>query len=93
MHADHDLASIREFDGITDQIGQHLAKALQVSQQAARYAGSDVVDNFNAFLLCPQSCDGRDGLQQFIELKADGGNLQHLSFQFGEVQDVVDDFE
>ena len=89
LHRHHHFAPFGELDGVAGQIDQHLLQAHGVAHQAARQRGVDVEQHLHRLDADVGRHDHRQVAHQLVD--AEGVRVQqHLAgFDFGEVEDVV----
>ena len=90
-HANDDLAAVRELGGIAAQVDQHLAQPQWVADQGGGHIGGRVKQQLEAFVLGLQAEHAGQVLQHIVQMEIDCLQAHLAGFNFGEVQDVVDD--
>ncbi|MNF97160.1 hypothetical protein D3C84_799790 [compost metagenome] len=87
---DHDLALLGKFEGIADQVRQHLFEPQRVHQHVrAALGGVELQGQRQVFLPGHALEYPNDRLQQGPEIDAFGGQTQMTGFDTGDVQDVT----
>ncbi len=93
FHFYDDFAFFREFDRIAQQIGQNLPDAHRISFEQVRDFDVDLADQFDIFLFTL----GRENVDAFFHQITQGehgiADGQFAHFDFGEIEDIVDDVQ
>jgi len=88
---DEDFAGFGELDGISDEIDQHLANAPRVTEQCRGNVRLNFVIECQALLLGAKTERLHGFRQYFMQIERDRFEVQLTGFNFGEVQNVVDE--
>src|ERR1035437_6527305 len=90
---DANFALSSELDSVADQIDDNLPQPGGVGDQVFRHLRADVAGQFQTLLVGAEG-QGLDGGHQAVpQSELDGIQLQLASFDFGEIEDIVDDGE
>ena len=87
----HDLAALREFDGIATQIGQNLSQPQWVTCEHRWDIGFHLEEQFKLFVFRPKTYDVGQLLQDILQSEIHGFQFKLASFDLGEIKDVIDD--
>ena len=94
LFADHhnrhlDVPCLGKLDRIVDQVRQHLPQAQRVAQQIARHIGSYMDQKFQTLIVRLVANHGGHVRHNIVQPEGDVFHLDLASFDFGEVQNVV----
>ena len=93
VHAHRDIAVLREFDGVADQIDQHLTQADHVASQGVGHGFLDLVVEQQA-LLPGTEPEGLEGpVEPFAQAQRLRVQLQLARFNLRVIEDVIDERE
>lgn len=90
---DADLAVFRELDGIVDEVGDDLAEAEGVAAEVLGDIGWDFDEELEAFFVGFLGGDRGDRVDDLVELEVDIFDIEFTGFDFGDIEDVVNDAE
>ena len=89
--SNHDSAFFSEFDGVVGVIDQDLAYPQRVPDQHARHIARNIKHQFYAFGAALLTDQGRQVVQYLVKFEIYLFNVQLASFDFGQIQNVIDD--
>ena len=91
---DQDIPSLGgEFEGVTDQVGQHLAQAQGIADQGDGDVGIDLEHDLDPLVLRYLAGEVRQVVQDLLQVEVHPLHGQLAGFDLGKVEDVVDDAE
>ncbi len=90
---DRHLACACEFQGVADQVRDHLPDTAPVADKGARKIGRVIEGQGQALLAGLVLQNFHHILQDFEQVKGDEFDDQFAGFNLGEIQDVIDDPE
>jgi hypothetical protein len=92
-HLDDDLALIGELEGVDDEVGQDLAKTARVPAESVGHISFNEGYQFDVFGLGAVGEDFDGGIERVAQVKIEVFEVEFTGFEFGEVEDIVDDGE
>ncbi len=91
--ADGDFSAVGKLDGVADEVHDDLPQALGVADQFDRHIRRGGDQEFDLLFLRPERHEFGRLVQDFMEVEADLFEVDVPGFDFGEVQNVVDQIE
>ena len=91
LHLHDHLSPLRELDRVADQVNQDLPQAAGIADEGVGNVLVDVAGQLQPLLVGPQRQRGRRLFHAVAEAEFDLLDFQLAGFDFGEVEDVVDD--
>lgn len=91
--ADGDFPAVGKFNGVADEVHDDLPQTLGVPDQFDRHIRRGGDEEFEPFFLRPERHKFRGLVQHFMEVEADLLEVDVSRFDFGEVENVVDQIE
>ena len=88
--ADHHLAGLGELAGVAAQVEQHLLQAQRVADQRRRHVGRQVNQQLEPLVLHLDRQHVDQRLQHVFQPEIDVFDVEFARFNFGEIQNVVD---
>ncbi|MCY1547679.1 hypothetical protein D9M68_837480 [compost metagenome] len=88
---DLNTAFFGKFYGIAHEVDQDLVQARRITDQPIRDIGGNVQIERQVFFLCFQDHHFLGALYQFFHREIDLLDLNFISFDLGQIQDIVDD--
>lgn len=88
-----DFPGGREFQRITDEVQQRLPEPDRVAAEAAWNRTRHVAGEFKAFPLSRSGKEFHGVIHRVLKIKVQLFQLEFAGFDFGEVEDVIDDRE
>ena len=86
----HNLSLAGEFDGVTHQVGQHLAQAHRVADDPCQCQGGDLGCQFQSLLLGLGGLGNQGFMNHLVQVKWDGFQIDSPGLDFRNVQNVAD---
>ncbi len=93
LDADHDLAHVRELDGVADEIDQNLTQASRIAADFRRHVRIDRADQFQALGVRTRGADFDRLFDGFAQTEIDALEFELAGFDLGEIENVVDDLQ
>src|SRR6185503_6667375 len=91
--AKDDLARLREFQGVADQVHEDLAQPRRIPADGGGHTGADVVGELEALLAGAEDEGGHRLVQGASQVEVHSLQIQFPGLDLGEVEDVVDEAE
>ena len=86
-----DLSFGREFEGVANEVGQDLPQPSRVSAQSGGKVWRDLASQLNAFAVGPFGQEVQRAFDRFNQIKVEQIKDEFAGFDFGKVQDVIQD--
>src|SRR5688500_1295115 len=83
------LATFSELDRVIDEVCQNLPQPKWIAAEALRDTWSHMREELETLFVRFLRGQGGDGVNEFIEFKVDGFNIQLAGFNLGKVEDVI----
>lgn len=94
VYLKEDLAGLGKFNGISDQVDEDLAQACGIADEGIGQIGLAGKDEFELlFLGGLEAMDGSQFVEERVELERDGFEAEFSGFNFGKVEDIVEEDE
>ncbi len=90
-HLQQDLAALGEFDGVADQVDDHLAQPDRIAAQPCRHILGDEIDELEIFGGATLAEHGRNFGKNVARIEIALEQLEAARFNLREIENVVDE--
>src|SRR5581483_8777640 len=92
-HSQHDLSTLRELDGVSEEVDEHLTDPQRIARHEPRYLAADEADELEVLRLRLLREQHERLLGDGADVEVDVLDVETPRFDLREVEDVVDDLE